>query len=101
MSVAAEKETAMSVVNMAKDIKKVHPEDVVMYKVGNFVQSFGKDAYILSYVFDYKLRSTNDNISTCGYPKNAIQKVIAKLEQRKLNYVLNSLRCGRKKECII
>ena len=50
MSVAAEKETAMSVVNMAKDIKKVHPEDVVMYKVGNFVQSFGKDAYILSYV---------------------------------------------------
>ena len=49
MSVAAEKETAMSVVNMAKDIKKVHPEDVVMYKVGNFVQSFGKDAYILSF----------------------------------------------------
>ncbi len=88
MSVAAEKETAMSVVNMAKDIKKVHPEDVVMYKVGNFVQSFGKDAYILSYVFDYKLRSTNDNISTCGYPKNAIQKVIAKLEQRKLNYIV-------------
>ena len=33
----------MSVVNMAKDIKKVHPEDVVMYKVGNFVQSFGKE----------------------------------------------------------
>ena len=88
MSVAAEKDTAMSVVNMAKDIKKVHPEDVVMYKVGNFVQSFGKDAYILSYVFDYKLRSTNDNISTCGYPKNAIQKVIAKLEQRKLNYIV-------------
>lgn len=78
----------MSVVNMAKDIKKVHPEDVVMYKVGNFVQSFGKDAYILSYIFDYKLRSTNDNISTCGYPKNAISKVMAKLEQRKLNYII-------------
>ena len=28
----------MSVINMVKDIKKVHPEDVVMYKVGNFVQ---------------------------------------------------------------
>ena len=65
MSVAAEKETTMSVVNMAKDIKKVHPEDVVMYKAGNFVQSFGNDAYILSYIFDYKLRSTKDNISTC------------------------------------
>ena len=38
MSVAAEMEMTMSVVNMVKDIKKVHPEDVVMYKVGNFVQ---------------------------------------------------------------
>ena len=88
MSVAAEVEITMSVVNMAKDIKKVHPEDVVMYKVGNFVQSFGKDAYILSYIFDYKLRSTKDNVSTCGYPKNAISKVMAKLEQRKLNYII-------------
>ena len=43
MSVATEVEITMSVVNMAKDIKKVHPEDVVMYKVGNFVQSFGKE----------------------------------------------------------
>ena len=32
MSVAAEKETTMSVVNMAKDIKKVHPEDVALIK---------------------------------------------------------------------
>ncbi|MFR8117359.1 MAG: hypothetical protein ACLVAK_10220 [Clostridia bacterium] len=45
----------MGVLNMAKDIKKVHPEDVVMYKVGNFVQAFGKDAYILAYIFEYKL----------------------------------------------
>lgn len=44
-------EVNMGVLNMAKDIKKVHPEDVVMYKVGNFVQAFGKDAYI----FEYKL----------------------------------------------
>lgn len=36
----------MGVLNMARDIKKVHPNDTVMYKVGNFVQAFGKDAYI-------------------------------------------------------
>ena len=78
----------MSVINMVKDIKKAHPEDVVMYKVGNFVQSFGKGAYILSYIFDYKLRRTKDNVSTCGYPKSAISKVMEKLEQRKLNYII-------------
>ena len=39
----------MSVISMARDIKKVHPNDTVMYKVGNVVQAFGKDAYILFY----------------------------------------------------
>ena len=75
----------MGVVNMAKDIKKVHPEYVMMYKVGNFVQAFGKDAYVISYVFGYALRATKDNIQTCGFPKNAIPKVMSKLEQKKIN----------------
>lgn len=78
----------MSVISMARDIKKVHPNDTVMYKVGNFVQAFGKDAYVLSYIFDYKLRNTKDNIQTCGFPKNAIPKVMSKLEQKKVNYII-------------
>ena len=40
----------MSVISMARDIKKVHPNDTAMYKVGNFVQAFGKDSYVLSYI---------------------------------------------------
>lgn len=78
----------MGVVNMAKDIKKVHPEYVMMYKVGNFVQAFGKDAYVISYVFGYALRATKDNIQTCGFPKNAIPKVMSKLEQKKINFII-------------
>ena len=78
----------MGVVNMAKDIKKVYPEYVMMYKVGNFVQAFGKDAYVISYVFGYALRATKDNIQTCGFPKNAIPKVMSKLEQKKINFII-------------
>lgn len=78
----------MGVVSMAKDIKKVHPEEVVCYKVGAFVQTFGKDAYILSYLFGYKLNTAKENIPTCGFPKRGISKVCAKLEQRKINYVM-------------
>lgn len=73
---------------MAKDIKKVHPEYVMMYKVGNFVQAFGKDAYVISYVFGYALRVTKDNIQTCGFPKNAIPKIMSKLEQKKINFII-------------
>ena len=87
MSVATEGEK-MGVVNMARDIKKVHPNFVVMYKVGNFVQAFGKDAYIISYIFGYSLRDVKDNIQTCGFPKIAIPKIMAKLEEKKINYII-------------
>ena len=32
----------MNVVSMAEEIKKEHPEEVVCYKMGAFIQSFGK-----------------------------------------------------------
>lgn len=58
----------MEVVSMAKDIKKVHPEDVVCYKVGAFVQAFGKDAYVMSYLFGYKLSEKKENkLYICRY----------------------------------
>ena len=55
----------MSCITIAKEIKSIHPEDVALIKLGGFYKVYGKDAYILSYIFDYKLRSTKDNISTC------------------------------------
>ena len=73
---------------MAKDIKKAHPNDLVCYKVGAFVQAFGKDAYLMSYMFEYGLRDAKENVPACGFPKRAISKVCAKLEQKKINYVI-------------
>ena len=78
----------MGVVSMAKDIKKVHPEELVCYKVGAFVQAFGKDAYILAYLLGYKISEAKENIPTCGFPKRGISKVCAKLEQKKIKYVM-------------
>ncbi len=73
---------------MAGDIKKVHPNDIVCYKVGAFVQTFGKDAYIISYIFGYNLKETKETIPTCGFPKRAIPKICARLEQNKINYIM-------------
>lgn len=78
----------MGVVSMAQDIKKVHPKDVVCYKVGAFVQAFGKDAYIISYIFGYSLKEAKEKVPTCGFPKRAIPKVCAKLELNKINYII-------------
>ena len=77
------KEEKMSVINMAKDIKKVHPDFIICYKVGAFIQVFGKDAYIISYIFNYNIKKTKEDIATCGFPKQIIPRICAKLEQRK------------------
>lgn len=65
----------MEVNKMVKTIKQIHKEDVVMIKYGNFYHAYGKDAYIISYIFDYKLKEEN-GIYTVGFPINSLNKVI-------------------------
>lgn len=78
----------MSVINMAKNIKDVHPAFIVCFKVGSFYHVYGKDSYIISYLFNYNIKEAKDNISTVGFPKNALPKVMSKLEREKINYLL-------------
>ncbi len=77
----------MGIINMVKTIKQVHPNDVVFIKVGNFFHVYGKDSYIISYFFAYKLKKI-ENISSCGFPSNSLNKIIAKLEENKVNYII-------------
>ncbi len=78
----------MSVLNMAKNIKEVHPEFVVLYKVGSFYHAYGKDAYIMSYLFSYQMKIKKDNIYEIGFPQNTISRITAKLQNEKINYML-------------
>lgn len=73
--------------NMIKTIKEIHKEDIVMIKIGNFYHAYGKDACLLSYIFNYKLKEENDTYTT-GFPINGINKIIANLESMKINYIL-------------
>ena len=78
----------MSVINMAKNIKEVHPNALVCYKVGAFVNCYGKDAYIISYLFDYKIRMVTDSMISIGFPINAIPKITARFQREKINYII-------------
>lgn len=78
----------MSVLNMAKNIKEIHPEFVALFKVGSFYHAYGKDAYIMSYLFNYQMKMKKDNIYEIGFPKDTISRITAKLENEKINYML-------------
>lgn len=72
---------------MIKTIKEVHNEDVCMFKIGSFYHVQGKDDCVLSYLFGYKIKELGNN-KECGFPLNAINKVKAKLENLKINYLV-------------
>lgn len=78
----------MAVITMIREIKKIHPTDVAIIKIGNFYHVYGKDSYIISYLFEYKLKYTPEKIYTCGFPQKALNKVINGLENKKINYII-------------
>ena len=90
----------MSIVDNIRTIKKVHIKDIAMVQVGKFIYAYGKDAYIMSFVFGYKARLIENNTYVCGFPRNKIKNVMATLENKKINYIIldrrNSYRVDEK-----
>lgn len=78
----------MAILTIIKEVKKVHPKEIALVKIGNFFHAYGKDSYILSFLFSYKIKMIEDNCSTCGFPQNSLPKVQAKLENKKINYII-------------
>ena len=75
----------MSVTNIVKNIKQIHPEYIALIKIGKFYYSYGKDAYIISYIFNYK--KIEENICVCAFPVSITKKIIAKIKI--IDFLLN------------
>ena len=78
----------MGIVDTVRTIKKIQIKDVIMIIIGKFIYSYGKDAYIMSYIFGYKLKLIEDNIYVCAFPRSSLNKVMATLENKKINYIV-------------
>lgn len=78
----------MGIANVIASIKEVHREYVLLVKIGSFYYCYGKDTYILSYLLKYKINIIEKNIYSCSFPKVAYSKVIATLEDKKINYLI-------------
>ena len=78
----------MSILTMVKNIKQIHSKDIVFVKLGKFYYCYGKDSYIISFFFGYKLNLVENTIYSCGFPSQSLNKIISKLENKKINYVI-------------
>ena len=63
----------MGITQMAQRIKQIHPDYVLIFKVGAFCNTFGKDSYIIASTFDYMIKRTK-NVPTCGFSKKVLRK---------------------------
>ena len=70
-----------------KVIKEIHPNDIIFLNVGQFYHCYGKDAVIISYLFDYSIKKLDNNYD-CGFPVTAINKIRTRVEEQKINYLV-------------
>lgn len=77
----------MGIINVMRTVKELHKKDIVMVRGGKFIYVYGKDAVIVSYMYNYQIKKVG-NINSCGFPEVALNKVISRLEDNKINYML-------------
>lgn len=73
--------------NTIKIIKEIHPNDIIFLKVGQFYHCYGRDAVIISYLFNYSVKKINNNYD-CGFPITAINKIKTRIEDQKISYLV-------------
>lgn len=72
----------MKTVDKYVKFKSQYKDYIVIVKSGNFYYSFGEDAFILKYLFNYQIR--DDKV---GFPLNAKAKVKSVLNRNNVNLI--------------
>jgi DNA mismatch repair ATPase MutS len=70
-----------------QNIKQKYSDTMILIKNGDFYRCYNEDTYILAYLLDYKVCST-DQSNMLGFPKDSLQKVLDTLEANKVSYKL-------------
>ena len=73
----------MKVKDKYEEIKCLHQDEVVLFKVGSFYVTFSKDAIVLNYLFSYQI-----NNGKLGFPISAFEKVFANLKEKNISFYI-------------
>lgn len=60
---------------------------IILIKIGSFYECFDKDAFIINKLFNYKLKRINNSFKL-GFPIKTIDKIILKLNELNINYLV-------------
>ena len=74
----------MTITEYSKLIKEENEKFIIFIKYGKFYRCFGYDAYIIHYLFSYKLTSRE----TIGFPIENITKVLSFLKNNNISTIV-------------
>ena len=77
----------MKLVDTYNSYKTKYSKYVIMIKCGNFYEVYGEETYIISNLFNYKIKEIS-GIKRVGFPIIAYNKVTSKLNSFKINYIV-------------
>ena len=75
-----------AVYNGYNDVKAAHPDEIVLYQVGDFFELYGEDARAVADDLSLELTRRNlegaGRITMCGFPANDLEKYVEKLREK-------------------
>ena len=77
----------MRIYDIYYEKKKKYEKYVVLIKVGNFYETYGKDCFLMNNLFDYKIKEVGV-VQRVGFPLVAYNKVTDKLKAFKINFLI-------------
>ena len=86
----------MKLVDTYNSYKTKYSKYVIMIKCGNFYEVYGEETYIISNLFNYKIKEIS-GIKRVGFPIIAYNKVASKLNSFKINYIVIDNKVIKKK----
>ena len=67
-------------------IKEAHPDDIVLYQVGDFFEMYGEDARQAALLLDMNLTTRNipdvGRVEMCGVPSHNLEMYVEKLRDK-------------------
>ena len=67
--------------------KVLYKDYIIIMKYGNFYETVDNDALIMSSIFNYKINRLSNTFKV-GFPINALDSVIDKLNDKCINYII-------------
>ena len=75
-----------AVYNGYNDVKAAHPDEIVLYQVGDFFELYGEDARAVADDLSLELTRRNlegaGRVTMCGFPANELGKYVEKLREK-------------------